>query len=303
MRQSSVLHLDHAVPLVYAWCAERARSSGIRALAIKGPFLAQLGLRPPKISGDVDVLVHPDDLPGFLPVLAVEGWSPLADDTVEYPTEMHSITLVHEYWPCSLDLHRFWQGYLAEPGAVFDELWAGSVELSVAGSMTVRTPGFVDSALMYVLNELRSAPRPLLPHIVAATAERLRAELGDRAGAELFARAKRLGAEYSADILLAELGVELAPPETPSERLIEWRLWTLGEASHTARWMHHLSTSPWYRKPIVLLRALAVTPSQLRAFRPDMQPGIRSYVSVWWARLRKGARLVIASRKRRRDAV
>ncbi len=53
------LDLDEGVPLGYALVARLAADHGIRALAIKGPTLSALGLRPPRQSLDVDVLVDP----------------------------------------------------------------------------------------------------------------------------------------------------------------------------------------------------------------------------------------------------
>lgn len=149
------LALAEAVPLASALVDHTASRAGVRTLLIKGASLEHHGLRPPRTSADVDVLVDPVGLDDLLAALAGLGWKRRSD---VFPTQRdapHAITLVHPEWPCDLDVHRFFPGFLADPAAVFDALWTSSTRIRIA-HVLCRIPDAVHSALIYKLNLLRS---------------------------------------------------------------------------------------------------------------------------------------------------
>lgn len=55
--------------------ASVGRAHGIRLLVVKGDALARMGLREPRVSADVDVLVEPDRFDELCAALEGAGWS------------------------------------------------------------------------------------------------------------------------------------------------------------------------------------------------------------------------------------
>lgn len=150
-----LLQLNEAVPLASALVGFVARLNGMRALIIKGSTLEAYGLRPPRLSTDVDVLVDPSCIEDLAALLSDQGW---ARRESRFPGQWdapHSLTLVNDEWPCDIDLHRFFPGFLADPEVVFDELWARRQVLAVAHS-ECDIPDEPTSALIMALNEGRA---------------------------------------------------------------------------------------------------------------------------------------------------
>ncbi|QCC76653.1 nucleotidyltransferase family protein [Nocardioides daphniae] len=69
-----------AMQLLYALTADVARRTGTRVLAIKGATLSHHGLRAPRVSADIDVLMHPDDVDTFVAGMEAAGWRRRGDD-------------------------------------------------------------------------------------------------------------------------------------------------------------------------------------------------------------------------------
>jgi hypothetical protein len=154
------LHLAEAVPLGYAVLAQLAEDVGARALAIKGPILSLQGLREPRQSVDIDVLVHPDDFAGLTSALNSIGWRD--DHVYGTPTLVprHSVNHRHPHWPLEVDVHKFFPGFLADPVRVFDVMWARRVEVEVAHRQ-VPTLDRVAHAALAALHYLRDDGKAL----------------------------------------------------------------------------------------------------------------------------------------------
>ncbi|MBO9704835.1 MAG: nucleotidyltransferase family protein, partial [Arthrobacter sp.] len=126
------LPMSSATPLAYAMVDRLARTNGIRVLAIKGPVLAAMGLRPRKVSSDADILVEPDRMAELCAVLESKGWR---DREVRFSPSIldpHSRTLIHPEWPCDIDVHSYFPGFFGPAEDVFDVLWEGRVSVSMA---------------------------------------------------------------------------------------------------------------------------------------------------------------------------
>ncbi|MGH3331093.1 MAG: nucleotidyltransferase family protein, partial [Nocardioidaceae bacterium] len=127
------LTLDEAVPLLHGHVERLARDEGVRVLFIKGPVVAAQGLRVPRTYVDVDVLVDPAAMRPMRDALEQAGWRAPVADTTAHIVPQHSATYAHEVWPCTIDVHDRFPGFLADPQDVFEALWARRTTANVAG--------------------------------------------------------------------------------------------------------------------------------------------------------------------------
>jgi|GEM_PF-1272950 len=153
---SSTLRLDESVALAGALTQFVARSHGIRMLVIKGAPAEEMGLRPPRASSDVDVLVEPARAAELIRLLGERGWRPR--DVPDFPRLLarHSYTLIHDEWNCDIDVHHYWPGFLAPAETAFEELWASHATASMA-EVDVDVPDRAGAALVLALHSLREA--------------------------------------------------------------------------------------------------------------------------------------------------
>lgn len=119
------------VLLAHAALSHALADAGIRALHIKGYAALDGAYVPERSSTDVDLLVHPDDAPETLRVLAKQGW-PLVTDFSEGSIFMHAATLRHVQLGY-VDVHRLFPGIGIDPAEAFERLWAARVERIRAG--------------------------------------------------------------------------------------------------------------------------------------------------------------------------
>ncbi|MCW5950830.1 MAG: nucleotidyltransferase family protein, partial [Propionibacteriaceae bacterium] len=150
--------LQHeAIELAYALTMEAADRVGARALAIKGLVSSFHGLRPARTPADVDILVEPDGFPAFARQLQTWGWRIRLGEFTDFPVPHHSVTYIHDQWPCDIDAHHRFPGFLAPPGEVFDTLWERHHLLPAAGRMIPMTD-WTGSATITALHSVRSTP-------------------------------------------------------------------------------------------------------------------------------------------------
>ncbi|KQQ05651.1 MULTISPECIES: nucleotidyltransferase family protein [unclassified Rathayibacter] len=287
----TALFAEEAVPLVTAFVHQRAEAAGIRALVLKGPIADADLLRPPRASGDVDVLVPPEDLARLVSLLGDEGWTLRPWPDAPTLAAKHSRSYRHPDWPIDIDVHWRWPGFLVPPAEAFEGLWARRRLVDLAGR-TVATVSVADMALVLALHSLRDAwqitdPRHVGPVdyelLVAAVAPR--AEIHD----PLARAAESLGAVQTAAPFLQELGIEAREGDVPAAEVRAWRL-NAASPHASAGWVEALRTAPPARRLAVLRRALFPSAFALRAADPAIGPRRRDAVAGWWRRFRRGAR-------------
>jgi hypothetical protein len=199
------LRLDEAGPLAQVLVAQVAGRHGLRALAIKGPTVALQGLRAPRTSADVDVLVHPTELEPFIDAMVALGWRRGVTTTAALMMPMHSVNLLHDHWPLGIDVHHYFPGFLADPAQVFDALWQRRASVVLAG-VPVPAADPVAQAAIVALHLLRDTPSGRSPALEDLL-DRARASFaaGDRA--DLVALAGRTGATDTLRPFLLGLGL------------------------------------------------------------------------------------------------
>ncbi|MDN4490645.1 nucleotidyltransferase family protein [Demequina sp. SYSU T00068] len=177
-------------------------ASRVKYLLIKGAVPDVRGLREPKYSADLDVLVHPDDALAALATLGAWGWTTSVGSGGDTARAPHAETLVHKGWPVSIDLHHTFPGFTEGAARAFEVLWERRQPLDAAGCV-VDAPDRLGTALVESLNAMRSgalgqsidgshgAGRAVIGALADDEALQL-AELADSAGAA-YAMAPVLG--------------------------------------------------------------------------------------------------------------
>jgi hypothetical protein len=147
---------DPVLVLAHALVADVAVTLSTPVLVIKGIGAAHHGLRGPRRSADVDVLLEDDDAArAFGAELARRGWRRRPADADEFTFPRHSDTWYHPAWSCDIDVHHRFPGLDDDPRAAFAALWGSRVLLERAGR-TVAVPGRTETLLLLALHALRS---------------------------------------------------------------------------------------------------------------------------------------------------
>jgi hypothetical protein len=165
----------------------------------------------------------------------------------------HSAHYIHIDWPCDLDVHYNFPGFLAEPDRVFDALWKRRTSVDVAGQ-AIPTPDVLGQALVVGLHALRDESREQsradLEHLTRI------APLADDDAAALARLARDTGCSGSAADLLRRLGVQPLPLTQPEQhRLGDWQLRQVGLGRSTP-WLLEIQQAPLRDKVATVGRAL-----------------------------------------------
>lgn len=130
-------------------------AAGARALHVKGYALDESLRWEGRAGSDVDLLVHPADVPAVLDGLGRAGWRPQTDFETGSAFE-HAATWVHDDFGY-VDVHRFYPGLGDDAARSFDIVWAGRGEADLGG-VPCPVPGIDAQALMILLHAGRSRP-------------------------------------------------------------------------------------------------------------------------------------------------
>ena len=255
---TTTLHQQEAVLLAHPLVARLADDEGARILFIKGPTAVALGVRPDRPSTDVDVIA---DRAGFVALCAAlegSGWQRRNTVTgLRHAADLafeHSAHFIHPEWPCDLDVHFSFPGFLAPEAEVFESLWEARTTVEVAGR-AVPTPSAAGQALVVALHALRdpdkSSSQQDLAQLEAAVAT-----WPPHAVAQLADLAVATGASDSAGSFLEDVGAAVATDDPRyAARLADWRARQQGFGRSTM-WLVELRRSPWKERPGALRRAL-----------------------------------------------
>ncbi|GAA5147481.1 hypothetical protein GCM10023340_19990 [Nocardioides marinquilinus] len=281
------LTLAEGVPLGYALVLRAAADVGVRALAIKGPVLTAQGLRGEHQSVDVDVLVDPAGVEPLRAELERLGWA--HDGTYATPgiVPTHSFTHSHPRWPCGVDLHHWFPGFLADPAEVFDVLWDRRTTVEVAHHGVPATD-VVAGAAVAALHYLRGVHRAAS---LDDLAERVRTSWTPSQRDDLAVLAANTGSTEPLRPFLDAVGVVPRPPTRAVVKpLAQWELPSELGTTSLVPWLMGLRETPWWRRPAFVWRALWLRESNFKA--------LHSTRSLSRAELRRArrARLVRAAR-------
>ena len=278
-----------AGPLVHVVCERVAQESRSRALAIKGPVVALQGLRAPRTSADVDVLVHPDDLDRFVDAMRAAGWHDAVETTAPRLVRSHSVNLLHDHWPVGIDVHHHFPGFLAADGEVFEALWERRARVELAGvAVNAADPvGMVAVVGLHLLRDDADGEGAGITDLV----ERAGRVLGDDDRGALLELAVRTDAVVPLRPLLLRLGLDRARTieSAHPQQLAQW--FDRAAAPPGTVWGRQLSQTPWWRWPHVVWHSVRLTDAEIAAYHGGGSSR-RELAVARRRRLRKGLGLV-----------
>lgn len=272
------LTLAEAVPLGTVLLQRLLDDAGIRSLVIKGLAFVELGVRKPKHSNDIDLLVAPQDRTAATEVLAQAGWSiishwfpPALDDVI------YSTTFRHPQFPSTLDLHHHFSGFFA--GDAFEALWRSRSCVAVAHHDVV-TVGREHALIIEGLNAiklLKDGSRAEAARRVVEAAVQMRPDAVEAA-------ARGVGARHTAAPLITALG-----GSEPSEPAPEgYRQWVDRGARNSSLDLVRdiLRRAPGHA-PKVVWEQLTLDPDVARFWARTHGVPYRSPQQVLWVRIRR----------------
>lgn len=279
------LRLDEAVDLAHAWVDATAKQRSIRALFIKGPSLHRHALRDTRTSTDVDILVEARRFDEFRAALLASGWTVRPSIFISDRTTLHSKTLLLDGWPCDVDVHAFFPGFLGDDDAVFDTLWQRRTHLEFAGRFCP-VADRVSGALILALHSLRSATGQ--ERHTAELDQLLEVSFTSTEKQELADLARTTGCTATLADVLPRMNVPVdddADKHVDAHALREWRERVEAGSRGAYFWFYALRRARWRDKSAVVWRAFWPTDRDLLLARPDIP-------DQFWAKLHgRGARL------------
>ncbi|MGN7246439.1 nucleotidyltransferase family protein [Janibacter anophelis] len=251
---SEPLTLAEAVPLGTVHLQRLLTCAGIRSLVIKGPAFVELGVRKPRQSNDIDLLVAPEDRDAAVQALTSAGWS---RQSAWYPRTLddvtYSITFSHDLFPVTVDLHHRFAGLLSE--SAFEELWGRRAVVEIA-EVETHAPSRVDAFVIEALNAMKAK----VPSEWAAAANRVVANSSPVEAEAVIWVAESLGARETAAPVIEVLGgPQLSQPRSP-----EYSRWARESGSNRPRLLlsYLLRRAPWAFPRVIWDR---VNPKGVRA--------------------------------------
>ncbi|RNI20925.1 PqqD family peptide modification chaperone [Flexivirga caeni] len=289
MLNTTPMPMRSAVNLAHALCQSVADAAGIQVLFLKGPTAGAQGLRSADyVSGDVDVLCTREDLPAMEAGLRARGWHPRPVSTGAREFTTHSVTYLHDSWPCDIDIHTTFPGFFADPATVFDSLWQHREEHEFSGIMA-NTPDRVAQFLVLLLHGLR-APSLARNQREINDAHTLYVDnLAPHERRALRALVESTDCPEPTAEFFAGVGEPVDLPPTPSEGYIMWRLLT--SPSRTENWMLWISRTHGLGVIRVLFRAVVPTRADILTDHPESARNTRALLTAYWRRLVRAARL------------
>jgi len=278
-------------------------SKALRNLAVKGGVAAHYCLRPRLVSADADTWVAPSDLNEMIEALARSGWTRREESKHASGLVSHSVTVAHAQWPCDIDVHWTFPGFLGEAGYVFDVLWERRQTMTQAG-VEVFIPDRAGAVLISALHALRTpvqTPRHaeefrMLVDVCAGMSEAERRDIVDLA--------IQTGAVDTARPFLETLGVPLPEPTPPgvNPALDEWRARVAADGVVGAQALIAAQRLAWYRRPAAMWHIVWPSERDFRIDHPEVTPGRGPLLRARFARLGRGIRQVPAILRGRRQA-
>lgn len=281
--------MKQGVSLAHALCQAIADEAGVRALFLKGPVAGQQGLRSPDHpSGDVDMLCLPADRPVMEAGLRARGWRlrPVSTAAREFTT--HSLTFIHDSWPCDIDLHTSFPGMLADSATAFEALWSHREEHPFAG-VPAMTPDRSAQFLILLLHGLRSPDLARNTQEIAAARVLYRNGLSDDERATLRRLVAVTGAAEPTQEFFAGVGDPVEVPARPSAAYAMWQLKT--GPSRTESWLLLAMHTRGAARVRVLFRAALPSRADMYADHPESADGLPQLVAAHGRRLTRAARL------------
>ena len=286
MQPSTRLPLEVATAFAHAMVAKAAANAGIPVISIKGPVNLHYGLREHYIASDADFLVDPSRFDELIEILLSNDWHIRPVPLHPRMVELHSVTLKHPEWPCDLDLHRFFPGFLADRQDVFGLIWAERCLITIAERscwIPSMPMAWAVAALHAHRDEIRSGARTQLEALEELAAERFT----DDDLADLGRLLRSSGAMETLRSSIEPLGIYSRTDSARSPELAAWNIRRFA-GLHPAIAVIDAVQSRRYREAAAMARAILL---EGRPDRPrQISRPLRTEVAFFWSQLRRVAR-------------
>jgi hypothetical protein len=307
LAETAELRMSEAVPLAHALVARLAELEGVRILFVKGPTAVALGARPPRQSTDVDVLCEPSGMERLGAALERCDWRRRVPRSSVHQLEHaakylfeHSVHYIHDEWPCDLDIHFNFPGFLAPDDVVFEELWRRRTTVDVA-NWPVPCADLLGQAAIVALHSLRD---PQFSHS-SRDAEFVANSLGQKGSATVEALAQLATATGSGETLrplLERLGAPSVESNVDPELVRRWRVRQQNAGAYTTSWLIELRHRSWREKPGLVRRALLLPKDELFSANVGLPRTRRNTARLQLQRWLRAARYLPGGLKAARNA-
>ncbi|YAL84093.1 nucleotidyltransferase family protein [Dermacoccaceae bacterium W4C1] len=276
--------------MAHALVEEVCSQNNLRAFAVKGLVNLHYRLRERQGSSDADVWVAPEDFSTLLERLGELGWLPRPDEAGPRVLELHSVSLVHQQWPCDVDVHRYYPGFLADPAVVFEVMWERRAQIPIAG-VTVTAADRPSAVAVMALHALRDMQQSRNTTEFASLRSMLVHEADPAFVADLSELARRTWCMDTLAPLLGPLGIRLPRPSTSEYRrdLAKWEV-RRRDNSPTSAWLAEMRSEPVATWPRQLWRAAFLPGPMFREYHPETPQGSAALVQARVRRLGRGVK-------------
>lgn len=282
------LPLGAAVELAHGLVEYLAQERGIRIVFLKGPIAVAQGLREADyVSGDVDAFCEPGREQDLVAALRERGWVDRPESEGHAMFVTHSVTLLHPDWPCDIDVHTSYPGFLASPEQVFAALWARRERHALAG-VPVWGPDRSTQTAVILLHGLR-APFLLKNQREIEQSHGRIAALPAAQVDEVVTLLHETGADEVVHDFFAALGRPIAVPDAPTAEYLRWRLIT--QPSRTEGWVAAISGARGRERLMLIYRAVLPTREHLAIDHPQAAVSTGAALRAYLTRLTRAARL------------
>lgn len=310
MPETGDLRVSEAVALAHALVAHLAELEGIRILFIKGPTAVALRARPPRPSSDVDVLCEPGGMEGLGLALESCGWhrrnqKDRAQELRHAAAYLfdHSMHYIHDEWPCDIDVHYNFPGFLAPEDHVFDALWTRRATAVIA-SVSVPCAGLYGQAAIMALHALRDPGVARTESDLDFLSDALR-QLDHKALLEFASFAAATGCSETLRPFLQRVGAPIMPdPWADPEALLRWTIRTENAGFFAAFWLIELGHREWPGRVALVWRSLWLPRDELLNQCSEGDPRPRNVAVLqarrWWRVMHSLPRAIRAARRPQR---
>ncbi|NRD08061.1 glycosyltransferase [Rathayibacter agropyri] len=292
MTEPITLDISSATQLAYALTAHVAAEIGVRSICVKGPVLAQQGLRSPRVSSDADVLVDPEGMDSLVEALRARGWKERFVANVPRILSNHARTLFHPEWPCDIDVHHSFLGFLAPEREVFEVLWERRRTTRIADTEVLCMDPVANSAMLalHCLREMHVLRNRSEFAELTAAWDHSRNEL-ELDPEDLLSLARKTGSVETLRPFLTRIGVDAPVAPFDTKAFAAWTLHTSSVAAgRAAAWLAAITSSPWENRPRLLAQAILPPAAEYRLEHPEIGPRKLSLARAMLRRTMNGVR-------------
>ena len=170
-------------------------------------------------------------------------------------------TFKHPAWPCTLDVHASFPGFLTEPEGAFDALWERRTEHQIAGAK-ITTCDLLGHAVVLTAHAARMPWHGGLRQELADIEDRLTVRLSKDDRRQLAELATATGTVDSLGSTWRRLDIAVTGGTDPVA-LAEWHRLIVTNQIHESQWLAEFANVSWRERLSLLRRAIWLSDDEL----------------------------------------